>query len=103
MSVLSYVYMYVYAFLVHTRPLLEEDDGQEDFIEEGGLVMDCDSYGGGDDGAEYNRDNGDYVTVLKGMTMETTGKLTLQLLRIKCGHVVPVLPVMAGVAFSYFL
>ena len=52
--------MYVYAFLVCTRPLFEEDDdGQEDFIEEGGLVMDYDSDGGGEDGAEYNRDNGD--------------------------------------------
>ena len=42
--------MYVYAFLVHTRPLFEEeDDGQEDFIEEGGLVMDYDSDGGGEE------------------------------------------------------
>ena len=56
MSVL--INVHVYAFLVHTRPLFEEeDDGQEDFIEEGGLVMDYDS--DGEDGAEYNRDNGD--------------------------------------------
>ena len=48
--------MYVYAYLVRTRPLFEEeDDGQEDFIEEGGLVMDYDSDRGGEDGAEYNR------------------------------------------------
>ena len=62
MSVLIHVhvFMYVYAFLVRTRPLFEEeDDGEEDFIEEGGLVMDYDSDGGGEDGAEYNRDNGD--------------------------------------------
>ena len=64
MSVLIHVhaYMYIYAFLVRTRPLFEEeDDGQEDSIEVGGLVMDYDydSDGGGEDGAEYNRDNGD--------------------------------------------